>query len=127
MSFEHNVSHGKTHPFSFHMDQASAIGGHTQPLRPFTFPQRGLLRTAASLLRSGWEWIERARLAQAGARRMRVIETVSLGDKRFASILQVDGAQFLIGTSATSVQLLTRLDAKAGEADSAVATVQESV
>ena len=124
MSLGQNISQGKAHPFSLRLDQAAAISDHVQPL---TFPQRGILQTAVGLLRSGWGWLERARAAQTSARRMRVTETVSLGDKRLVSILQVDGAQFLIGSSATNVQLLTRLDAKAGEAGAAVAKTQESV
>ena len=127
MSFERQVSQGKNPSFSFYMDQATAAtGGHALPLKPPMLPQRGLLCTAAGLLRSGWRWVERARLAQHAARRMRVTETISLGEKRFVSILQVDGAQFLIGTTATSVQLLTRLDTPTGESNSAAATVQES-
>ncbi len=43
------------------------------------------------------------------SRRLRVNETVSLGDKRFVSIVAVDGVDYLIGGGAASVALLTRL------------------
>jgi flagellar biogenesis protein FliO len=39
-----------------------------------------------------------------------VAETVSLGEKRFASILQVDGAQFLIAGTPDNITLLATLD-----------------
>lgn len=43
-------------------------------------------------------------------RRLRMVEMVSLGDKRFAAILQVDGEQFLVGGGAGSIALLARLE-----------------
>ena len=42
-------------------------------------------------------------------RRLRVSETVSLGEKRFVSIVEVDGTSFLIGGGASNVTLLTSL------------------
>ena len=68
------------------------------------------LRTAFDQLQSLWRWVERKRTQQVAARRLRVAETLSLGEKRFVSIIKVDGAQYLIGGSATSVQLLAVLD-----------------
>jgi flagellar biogenesis protein FliO len=62
-----------------------------------------------------WKWLtgySRGILARSVARRLRVAETVSLGEKRFVSILQVDGEQFLIGGSTSNIVLLARLDAK---------------
>jgi uncharacterized protein YbbK (DUF523 family) len=43
---------------------------------------------------------------------MRLCETVSLGEKRFLAIVQVDEERILIGGSASSVSLLTRLPEK---------------
>lgn len=51
-------------------------------------------------------------LARRMPRRLRVAETVSLGEKRFVSILQVDGEQFLVGGSPSSVVLLAKLEGK---------------
>lgn len=45
-----------------------------------------------------------------GSRRLKVAETVSLGEKRFVSILHVDGEQFLLGGSVSSVVVLARLE-----------------
>ncbi len=42
-------------------------------------------------------------------RRLRVAETLSLGDKRFVAVVQVDHQEFLIGGSSSSVSLLARL------------------
>jgi len=43
------------------------------------------------------------------AKAMRLCETISLGDKRFLAIVQVDEERILIGGSASTVALLTRL------------------
>ena len=43
------------------------------------------------------------------SRRLRVSETVTLGDKRFVSIVSVDGGDYLIGGGAATVSLLTQL------------------
>jgi len=69
-----------------------------------------ILRSSFGHLRSAWRWLERKRAQQVSTRRLRVAETISLGEKRFVSIVQVDGAQFLIGGSSSSVQLLAVLD-----------------
>ena len=73
-------------------------------------PYTDLVRTLATHLQSGWRWLERKRTSQLASRRLRVSETISLGEKRSVSIVQVDGAQYLIGCSTTSVQLLAVLD-----------------
>jgi Flagellar biosynthesis protein, FliO len=61
-------------------------------------------------LQAGWRWVERKRSQQLSAKRLRVAETISLGEKRTLSIVMVDGSQYLIGSSAGGVQLLTKLD-----------------
>jgi len=77
-------------------------------------PQRvtymDLLRVAYGYLRAGWLWLERKRTQQLSSRRLRLADTISLGEKRSVSIVQVDGAQYLIGCSTGSVQLLAVLD-----------------
>lgn len=67
----------------------------------------------------------RALLAGRAARRLRVSETVSLGEKRFVSILCVDGEQFLVGGSSSNVVLLAKLD-KGEPVSSERASVGES-
>lgn len=56
---------------------------------------------------------DQRRQAQQG-RRLRVLETVPLGEKRFLAIVQVRDQEFLVGSSASGVSLLTRLDAQSG-------------
>lgn len=68
----------------------------------------------AAMLRM-WKWLTQqgsAVLVRGANRRLKVAETVSLGEKRFVSILQVDGEQFLLGASSSSIVLLARLEAK---------------
>jgi hypothetical protein len=43
-------------------------------------------------------------------RRLSVVETISLAEKRFVSILRVDGEQFLLGGSSSNIVLLARLE-----------------
>ena len=46
----------------------------------------------------------------SGGNRLRIEETLALGDRRFVSILKVDDERFLIALSPASVTLMTRLD-----------------
>ncbi len=43
-------------------------------------------------------------------KRLRVCETVSLGEKRFVAVIQVDGERFLVGGSSSSISTLAHLD-----------------
>ena len=70
-----------------------------------------LVQVLGRHVRSAWKWLESRRSAHFATRRLHVTETLSLGEKRFVSIIEVDGAQYLIGGSAENVQLLTRLEA----------------
>lgn len=66
-----------------------------------------------------------ALLAGRASRRLSVTETVSLGEKRFVSILCVDGEQFLVGGSSSNVVLLAKLEKCLGARSSAT-TVSET-
>ena len=70
-----------------------------------------LVQALGRHVRFAWKWLERRRSAHFAAKRLHVTETLSLGEKRFVSIIEVDGTQYLIGGSAENVQLLTRLEA----------------
>ena len=50
------------------------------------------------------------KLPGGGGSRMKVEETLALGDRRFVSILKVDEERFLIALSPQGVNLMTRLD-----------------
>lgn len=61
---------------------------------------------------SSWWRRVAARMAkfQAPKKRLRVCESVSLGDKRFLAIVRVDSQSFLLGGSTGSVAMLARLN-----------------
>jgi flagellar biogenesis protein FliO len=48
-------------------------------------------------------------VAHSSSKRLQVAATVSLGEKRFVAVIQVDGLQFLVGGGATNVALLAQL------------------
>lgn len=59
--------------------------------------------------RSCGVWIAQRVKTQRAEKRMRLCESVSLGDRRFVAVIQVDQERFLIGGSSTSVCMLTKL------------------
>ena len=89
---------------------------------PITQPENMKLRTPDSqtslprlltALNQSWAWLRQQRTLQRlhpRSRRLQVHETVQLGEKRFVSILRVDGEQFLIGGSPTGISLLAALE-----------------
>jgi flagellar biogenesis protein FliO len=66
-------------------------------------------RTLLIKLWNGASWIIRRARAQQSRKNLKVCENVSLGEKRFVAIIQVDEERFLIGGASGSVSLLTRL------------------
>jgi hypothetical protein len=58
-----------------------------------------------------WNWLRQSRLSVFAQRnrRLRLSETLSLGEKRFVSLIEVDNVCFLIGSSTQSVTLLAQL------------------
>lgn len=73
-------------------------------------------RALETTLLQAWKWLtqhSRGVLTHRVSRRLKVAETVSLGEKRFVSIVQVDGEQFLVGGSSANIVLLAKLEATA--------------
>ena len=66
----------------------------------------GLLR----ILTRVWYWTQQKLKSHQVKKRLRVCESVSLGDKRFIAVIQVDGEQFLVGGSSSSVSTLAHLE-----------------
>lgn len=62
------------------------------------------------LLQQNWLWVKRHIKVRRVKKRLRVCETVSLGDKRFVAVIQVDGEEFLVGGASNSVSTLARLE-----------------
>ncbi|MGA9673390.1 MAG: flagellar biosynthetic protein FliO [Terracidiphilus sp.] len=67
---------------------------------------------ALSFVTRAWSWLHTKYTISAN-KRLRLAETVSLGDKRFVSLVTVDGREFLIGGGASGVSLLAEWGTKA--------------
>lgn len=65
-----------------------------------------------STLTRAWSWLNK-KYPLAPSKRMHLAETISLGEKRFVTLLKVDGREFLIGGSAAGVNLLSQWDTAA--------------
>jgi flagellar biogenesis protein FliO len=63
----------------------------------------------AVALKNLWQWARRA-AGMRKARRLRVCETLSLGERRFLAIVEFDRQEFLVGGSGNSLELLARLN-----------------
>jgi len=59
-------------------------------------------------LKRAWLWARRAAKSRR-TRRLRVCETLSLGERRFLAVIEFDRQEFLVGGSGNSLQLLARL------------------
>jgi len=62
------------------------------------------------MLTRTWTWTQQKLKSAQVRKRLRVCETVSLGEKRFIAVIQVDGEQFLVGGSSNSVSTLAHLE-----------------
>jgi len=58
-----------------------------------------------------WEWIRSGLAARArrAPRRLRLRESLALGEKRFVAVIEFETQRFLVGGGAASVNLLARL------------------
>ena len=59
-------------------------------------------------LARAWSWLN-SKYKLTAATRLRVAETVSLGEKRFVALICVEGREFLIGGGTAGVSLLAQL------------------
>jgi hypothetical protein len=75
-------------------------------------PVRSALRLKALVqsLTSAWNWTQQQLKSRQTRKRLRICESVSLGEKRFVAVIEVDGKQFLLGGSPTSLTTIARLD-----------------
>jgi hypothetical protein len=58
-------------------------------------------------------WARIARLRRSNPRRLRLAETLPLGERRFVAVLEFEEFRFLVGGTASSLVLLARLEAGA--------------
>jgi flagellar biogenesis protein FliO len=63
----------------------------------------------AAALKATWQWL-RAAVTHRRVRRLRINETLSLGDRRFLAIIEFDRQEFLLAGCGNSLELLARLD-----------------
>ena len=59
-------------------------------------------------LKNLWQWSRRA-VKVRKPRRLRVCETLSLGERRFLAVIEFDRQEFLVGGTGSSLELLARL------------------
>jgi hypothetical protein len=72
-------------------------------------PEVSEVRPASpSALARAWSWLHK-KYTLTATKRLRVTETVSLGEKRFVSIVCVEGREFLIGGGSAGMSLLAQL------------------
>jgi len=67
-------------------------------------------KTFRQNLARAWDWTRKLVGSRRSEKRLRVCETVSLGEKRFVAVIEVDGEQFLVGGASSSVATLARLE-----------------
>jgi hypothetical protein len=70
------------------------------------------LQSPSGLITRAMNWIQTRQLGRSDKRRLHVAETVSLGEKRFVAVIQIDGSQYLVGGGATNVALLAKLNGR---------------
>ena len=97
-----------------HLEPLQPVAGKARPLPSIgNWSQALLIRTWSAL-----KWVMRRAKVQQARKNLRVCENVSLGEKRFVAVVQVDEERFLIGGSSSSMSLLSRLqEAKTFAAD----------
>src|SRR3954469_19081990 len=66
-------------------------------------------RLLLDLLTRCFAAVQKVFTVKRSQKQVRICESVSLGDKRFVAVIQVDQERFLIGGPANSVAMLTRL------------------
>ncbi len=82
----------------------------------------GWPKGVAGFVRKIWNgiaWIGKNVRVQPIRKSLRVCETVSLGERRFVAVIQVDGERYLIGGGTGAISLLSKLqsmDSMSGQA-----------
>jgi hypothetical protein len=66
--------------------------------------------TRPHILSKLWLWTRSRVKIQPRKKRLKVSETVSLGEKRFIAVVQVDGSEFLVGGAPNALSVLAHLE-----------------
>lgn len=88
------------------LEEPAPLAAKENPLQPVIH----FLKSLSSFLTEKWNWAQQKFKSHQVRKRLRVCETVSLGEKRFVAVIQVDGEQFLVGGSSSSVSTLAHLE-----------------
>ena len=70
-------------------------------------PATGICATWIHLLRQSWTRL--LATSRRPTKRLRLGESLSLGDRRFVAVVEFEGERFLVGGTSASLVLLTRL------------------
>ena len=62
-----------------------------------------------------WLWNGLLSLKSRRPRRLRLCESLALGDRRFVAVIEYEGRRFLVGGTSGSLALLDRLDTTAND------------
>jgi hypothetical protein len=79
------------------------------PVATTKFPPQALVEQRFSVLKHAWEWFQGRVKTEQKTRKLRVCESVQLGEKKFVALIQADGQRFLIGGTSGSITLLATL------------------
>jgi hypothetical protein len=97
-----------TATFADYLGDLGSAAIKRQKLKEVSRPNESRATEAqGSLLRRALSWLNGN---CATPKRLRVLETVTLGDKRLVAVIQADGRRFLVGGGPSGVSLLTALD-----------------
>jgi len=77
--------------------------------------QKAWQQLASRVVSRAWLFLQ-AKYKTSTAKRLRVSETISLGEKRFVAIVAVEGREFLIGGGTSGMSLLAQLGSAAASA-----------
>jgi hypothetical protein len=87
-----------------------------RPVAPRQAERKPRKQAGPGGLTRAFSWLQ-SKYAMSTTKRLRVAETVSLGEKRFVALVSVEGREFLIGSSSSGVSLLAQLGKSAQSAD----------
>jgi len=62
-------------------------------------------------------WERALRLGRRAPRRLRLCESLALGERRFVAVVEFEAARFLVGGTPSSLVLLSRLEDAGGRAE----------
>jgi hypothetical protein len=71
-----------------------------------------LIECGLARLAGAWKWVQERSKTQRRPRKLRVCESVQLGEKRFVALIQADGQRFLVGGTSSSISLLATLPSR---------------